>query len=281
MQHLLLIPLLLLQFTAVDREFRDAQYTSCEKKLQEMLPQAEPGKEKAEVLWRLSRVTLLLGDAQPAVKSQREFYARGLQYAEQAIAEDPRNPEAYMWHSGNIGRDCTTRSLPEQAKASGKVQKDLTIILNRLGKVNHSSAWHALAELYWRHPFKSTDAAVNYARRSSATIPADEVRLVTLMLLADILHERNWSAEKRAKEAAGNAEKFLSGKNNIEKYACYDGTNPQLPWLKGASLTEISDREEAAAVLRYAQARYNACKDLPPAEKPELKNLQDRMKKYL
>lgn len=281
MQHLLLIPLLLLQFNVVDREFRDAKYASCEQKLQEMLPQAEPGKEKAEVLWRLSRVTLLLGDEASGVKTQREFYARGLQYAEQAIAEDPKNPEGYMWHSGNIGRDCSTRSLPEQAKASGKVQKDLTIILNRLGKVNHASAWHALAELYWRHPFKSTDSGINYARRCVATIPPDEVRLVSCLMLAQMLQERGWSAEKRAREAAANAEKFKDGKNNIEKYAYYDGTNPQLPWLKGKSLQEMSDKEEAAAVVHYAQARYNACKDLPPAEIPEYRNLQEWMKKNL
>lgn len=278
MQHLLLIPLLLLQFAGVDRQITEAKYTECEKALQEMLPQAEPGHECSEVLWRLSRVVLLQGDAAQNVKTKREFYARGIEYAEKAIQEDPNNPEGYMWHSGNIGRDCLTRSLAEQAKASGKVQKDLTIILNRLGKTKHSSSWHALAELYWRHPFKSIDAAVNFARRAVATIPSGEVRLITCILLVDILQDRNWSAEKRAKEAADNAAKFKEAKNNIDKYACYDGSAPQLPWVKG-TLGEMSDKEEAAAVLRYAQARYKALPETHGFEQEEYKNLQDRINK--
>ena len=280
MLRLLLLPLLLLQFTSVDRLFRDAKYPECEQALQQMMPQASPGKESAEVLWRLSRVNLLLGDAAPDVKTKREFYAVGLEYAERAIEEDPTNPEGYMWHSGNIGRDCNTRSLPEQAKASAKVSKDLNIILNRLGKVGHSSAWHAMAEYYWRHPFKSNDSAINFARRSVATIPSDEIRIVSCLLLADMLQERNWSAEKRASEAASNAEKFKRGKTNTDKYAFYDGSSPRLPWLEG-SLTGMSDREEAATVVRYAKERYETCSDIPPAERAEYKNLLNWIKKNL
>lgn len=280
MQHFLLIPLLLLQFAGVDRLFTEAKYVECEKALQEMLPQAEPGHESSEVLWRLSRAVLLQGDEASAVKAKREFYTRGIEYAEKAIEEDPKNPEAYMWHSGNIGRDCTTRGLAEQAKASVIVQKDLLTILNKLGKASHCSAWHAMAELYWRHPFKSNDTAVNYARRCAATIPSDELRLVSCILFADMLYERNWSAEKRAAQATANAEKFLSGKSITDKYACYDGSDPNLPWLK-TSLKEVSDREEAAAVIRYAQARYASFGDVPPAEQAEYKNLMDRSKKYL
>ena len=280
MHNLLIIPLLLLQFNSVDRAFRNADYTGCEQALQQMLTQAEPGKESAEVLWRLSRVTLLLGDAAPDVKAQRALYARGVEYADRAIQEDPKNSEGYMWHSGNSGRDCTTRGLAEQAKASVIVQKDLLTILNKLGKASHCSAWHAMAELYWRHPFKSNDTAVNYARRCAATIPSDELRLVSCILFADMLYERNWSAEKRAAQATANAEKFLSGKSITDKYACYDGSDPNLPWLK-TSLKEVSDREEAAAVIRYAQARYASFGDVPPAEQAEYKNLMDRSKKYL
>lgn len=274
-----MLPLLLLQFTGVDRQFRDAKYTECEQALQEMLPQAEPGKESAEVLWRLSRVALVMGDAATDVKTKRAIYARGIEYAERAIEEDPKNCEAYMWHSGNIGRECLTRSLPEQARASGKVAKDLSIILNRLGKANHSPAWHAMAEYYWRHPLKSNDSAVNYARRAVATIPGNEIQLVTVLLLADFLYQRNYSAEKRADLAASNAEKFKAGKNNTDRYAYYDGTDPSLPWLNGSSLKEMSDREEAAAVVRYAQARYNAAGDVPPMEKNEYNNLQNWIKK--
>lgn len=278
-RHLLLIPLLVLQFGSVDREFWDAKYTECEQHLLEMLPEAEDGKEKADVYWRLSRVALLQGDGQTATKAKRECYGRGIAYADQAIQEDPKNAEGYMWHSANIGRDCLTRSLPEQAAASKKVQKDLSAILNRLGRVKHSAAWHALAELYWRHPFKSSDAAINYGRRAVITIPGNEVRLVTCILLADMLYERNWSAEKRAREAADNAEKFSSAKSNTDKYGFYDGSAPKLSWLTG-EIGSLSDREEAAAVIRYAKARYQARPAAGGYEDSEYKNLQNWIQKH-
>lgn len=278
LHYLLLIPMLLLQFTAVDKEFRDAKYAACEESLQQMLPEAAPGHEKAEVLWRLSRVTLMLGDAAPDKESKRALYARGIAYAEQGIQEDPGNSECYMWHSGNVGRDCLTRGVTEQAAASVKVAKDLTTILNKLNRADHASAWHALAELYWRHPFKSKDSAINFARRSVVTFPADELRIVTCILLADMLLQRDWSAEKRAAQAKSHASKFAAGKNNIDKYSYYDGAAEQMPWLIGA-IGELSDREEADAVIRYAQRRYDTCKDPSPEDRAQYKDLQAWIKK--
>ena len=278
MHYLLLIPMLLLQFTAVDKEFRDAHYTTCEQMLQEMLPQAAPGPEKAEVLWRLSRVTLMLAEDKTDKEVKRALYSQGIAYAEQAIQEDPGNSEGYMWHSGNVGRDCLTRGVTEQAAASVKVAKDLNTILNELNRADHASAWHALAELYWRHPFKSKDSAVNYARRAVVTIPADELRIITCLMLADYLYHRDWSTEKRAAQATAHAGKFTAGKNNIDKYAYYDGASVQLPWLKG-SLKDVSDREEAAAVIRYAQQRYAACKDPAPLDRDDYRKLQAWIKR--
>ncbi len=95
---------------------------------------------------------------------------------------------------------------------------------------------------------------------------------MTCILLADMLYERNWNAEKRAKEASGNTDKFRSGKTIIDKYACYDGSGARLPWLNGATGT-MSDRQEAAALIRYARERHAACKDLPAADKAEYGNL--------
>ena len=278
LQYLWVVPMLLLQFTSVDRDFRYARYKECEQSLQQMLPQAAPGHERAEVLWRLSRVTLLLGDAAPDKESQRLLYGRGLAYAEQGIQEDPGNSECYMWHSGNLGRDCLTRGITEQVAASTKIAKDLDIILNQLRLDRHCSAWHALAELYWRHPLKSKESAVNYARRAVVTIPADELRIITCLLLADMLQQRDWSAKKRAAQADAHASRFASGKTVTDKFACYDGSSERMPWLGGAS-GERSDREAAAAVIRYALERYSACKDLTPADRDDYRDLQAWMKK--
>jgi len=279
MWKLFLLPMLLLQFTSVDREFRNAtDYTSCRQKLEEMLPQAAPGAEKAEVLWRLSRIALMQGEQAADKKAKRELHNQGIRYAQEGIQEDPKNEQCYMWHCANVGRECMTHGLADQAKAVPAMQKDLTTILDVLGRVRCSEAWQGLSELYWKHPFKSKESAMNFARRAAYTIPSDELRLSTYLYLAQLLEERDWSADKRAAQAAAHNSKYSGkAKSNIDKYAVYDGSDDQMPWLKGA-IGEVSDEEEAEALIQYALSRYKACKDLSPVDKKDFEAIQQWQK---
>lgn len=282
MWKLFLLPMLVLQFTSVDRDFRyasnPADYASCQQKLEEMLPQATPGAEKAEVLWRLSRVVLMQGEAAVDKTARRALFDQGVRYAEEGIRENPKNEQCYMWHCANLGRRSMTHGLADQAKSVPALQKDLVTILNDLGKIRCSEAWQAMAELYWRHPFKSKESAVNYARRAAFTIPSGELRLSTCLFLAQLLDERGWTAEKRAAQSEAHAARFTAAnKSNIEKYACYDGSSDQMPWLKGAVGT-VSDKEEADALVQYALSRYAAWKDPVPMDHKDYRDIQQWQK---
>ena len=270
MWKLFLIPILALQFTSVDRDFRRAtDYRPCRETLLEMLPQATPGRERAEVLWRLSRVTLLVGDATAGKAEKRALYDEGIRYAEEGIKEDPKNEQCYMWHCANIGRECMTHGLADQAKSVPVMQKDLAAILDQLGCIRCSEAWQAVSEFYWRHPLKSKESAVNYARRAIYTIPDDDLRLSSYLYFAKLLDERGWSADKRSAQAAAHKDKFAAPrKSNIEKYAFYDGSTDRMPWLQGG-VGEVSDKEEAEQVLQYALARYAACPDPCPVDRKD------------
>lgn len=279
MWNWLIIPLIVLQFTSVDRTFRYAtDYTECKQMLEEMLPQATAGAEKAEVLWRLSRVVLLQGEKAVDKTAKRAYYEQGIRYAEEGIRENPENEQCYMWHCANYGRESMTHGLTDQAKAVPVLQKDLVMILDNLGKIRCSEAWQAMSELYWKHPFKSKESAVNYARRAAFTIPSGELRLSTYLYLAQLLDERGWSAEKRAAQSKAHAAKFAaSNKSNIDKYACYDGSADQMPWLKG-DVGTVSDKEEADALVQYALNRYAAWKDPVPMDHEDYRNLQQWQK---
>lgn len=279
MWKLFILPLLALQFTSVDREFRYAtDYEPCRTHLEQMLPQAAPGPEKAQVLWRLSRVMVLLADQKTDKAEKRAIYDQGIRYAEEGIREDPDNEQCYMWHCANLGRKCMTHGLADQAKSVPTMQKDMVTILDKLGRTRCSEAWQGMAELYWRHPLKSKESAVNFARRAVYTIPSDDPRLSTCLFLAQLLEERGWSAEKRAAQATAHAQKFkMTTKSNIDKYACYDGSSDQMPWLKGA-IGEVSDHEEAEALAQYALARYQACKEPSPMDKNDLRDVQNWIK---
>ena len=278
---LLLIPLLILQFGSVDKAFVEGtDYRACEKALLEMLPQAENGAEKASVLWRLARVNYMLGDAQKDKLARRERFNQGITYAKQGISANPRDPMCYMWHCANTGGECQTHSFVEQAKSVPAMTDDLTTILNRLDP-RMSEAWQALAQLYYAHPMKSKESAINYARTAAATAPASEPRVTTFMYIADLLYDRNWSAGKRAAQIADHRSKLanMGGAANIDRYALSDGMQQSYPWTSKA-LGSMSDREEALAIAEYALARYRACQTPAAIERKDFLALQQWMQKH-
>lgn len=274
MKILLLIPLLALQFQSVDKAFqRGNDYPACEQTLLEMLPQATSNQEKASVLWRLARVNYIMGEAQKDKAERRARFNKGIEYAEQGLRANPRDPQCYMWHCANVGRECQTHPLMEQAAAVPAMTEDLTRILNDLDP-RMSEAWQALAELYYHHPLKSKDSAINFARTAAMNTPADEPRVTTYLYLATLLYNRNWSAGKRASQAADRSARLakMSGASSIDRYALADGMRQALPWSE-KSLGQLSDREEARLILSFAERRYQACSEPAKAERDEYKNL--------
>lgn len=233
-------------------------YAACKNELLNIRKQVSAKKDIAEVCWRLARVQVVIGSAGRTKEERRSLLGEGVKYAAEAIAADPSDARTYMWHCACVGRECQTRPLMEQAKAVPTMMDDLDKILNKLGRTDYSEAWQALAEIFFNHPFKSNDAAVNYYRQAALTIPAGESRVSTLLDFAKLLDTRKWSAEKRSAEARGNAKKFASAGSNIEKYAVLDGSlvsGGAGPWTK-AAYASMSDREEASAILKYAEASY-------------------------
>ena len=80
--------------------------------LQSMLKNAGSDTEKAEVLWRLSRVCVDLGDAMNEKDKTSRFaiYTEGENYAIQSIEAHP-NYLAYLWKCANIGRYGQTKGV--------------------------------------------------------------------------------------------------------------------------------------------------------------------------
>jgi len=144
-----------------------------------------------------------------------------------------------------------------------------------LGRSDCSPAWRGLGEYFYQHPFKSKEQGINYTRRAVVTISDDEPGISNCLVLADMLYDRNWSADKREKAVRDNIAKFRDGSlKNSERYAFYDGSDEQMPWLED-DLDDYSDREEALAVVQYARARYEACKDPSALDRKEYKMLQN------
>lgn len=270
MFRLMFIAAVLAGFVTVDKDFKyKCNYKANHDTLTVMLADASSGAEKAQVYWRLSRASLMMGEMEQGKSAKRAHFTKGIEYAELGMKEDPKSKECYMWHCANVGRDCQTRSLMEQAAAVPKMTKDLTEILDNQGDLNYSEAWQALSELYYNHPMKSNEAAINFARKAATCIPDNELRISTYVYFAKLLYKRNWSAGKREDAADDNAGQFNKTiKSNIEKYSYFDGAKAKMPWCNHP-FTALSDREEARAVLAFAEKLYKACAQPAPIDKAD------------
>lgn len=261
-------------FAALDFTEADALYLTDEHdqevydKLTVMLEQATTEEEKANVLWRLSRVCVDLGDAidKSDKKARFAIYEEGEQYAIDSIATCP-TPEGYLWKCSNIGRWGQTKGVFDSlAKAKPMVQ-DLEVMIDDLGCLDSSEAWYVLAVLYDSLPgkpisFGNSNAAISYGRIACDTIPRNVIYGGTYKQLAEMLWNRNWNAKKRASEISKMQKNWDKETSNIEKYKYYEGANGAQAyplWTKTA-LSSMTDRQEAVVILKYAQAVFEGRK---------------------
>lgn len=265
-----------LQFSQVDAMFGSAStYRQSYDTLLELSSQAESGKERAEVLWRLSKACLLIGQTKEDKDLKREWFGKGIDYANEGIRENPRCSQCYMWHSANVGRDCQTRPLKDQAMAVSPMMKDHEMILETLGDTGCSESWQALSEIYVNHPFKSTDSGINFARKAAMTVPSGELRLSTYAYLAGLLRKRGWSADKRRSQIEKNAREAAGKSGNIEKTACLDGILGASfkPAWASTPLGSMSDEQEADAIIAWAKKRYASFKSPCDSDREDFRKL--------
>jgi len=268
-----------LDFSKADALFsQQSDYQGCKSVLTGMKASCTSGTDKSELCWRLARVQVLLGMEQSSKEEQRKIYSEGVTYASEAIEADPSNHKGYMWHCACAGRECQTKSMMDQAKCVPVMLGDLEIILNKLGHIEYSEAWQALAEIFYHHPFKSNDISLNYFRQAALTIPESELRISTLLEFAQVLDSRGWSADKRRAEAGRNARKYSSAASNTDKYAYLDGklgADFICAW-SNVPYGNLSDKEEASEILKYCIAAFDGKSNHTKTEKSDI----EALKKY-
>ena len=233
--------------------------------LQTMLKGADNAGEKAEVLWRLSRVCVDLGDAldEKDKTGRFAFYTEGEDYALKSIEAKP-NYQAYLWKCANIGRYGQTKGVMDSLGKVKPMKADLRVITDEFNVLDSSEAWYTLGVLNDAVPGifgGDSDAAISYMRIACETIPARYIYGGTYKALAEMLYKRNWSADKRAKEIAKMQKNWeKEKKSNFDKYAYYEGAKgaDAMPIWTKTKLSGMSDRQEALVILQYAQAVYKS-----------------------
>ena len=64
-----------------------------------------------DVHWRLARILFYIGEHTESKKEKKGIFARGVYYAEKAVAEEPEKPDGHYWLGVNHGKVGETRGV--------------------------------------------------------------------------------------------------------------------------------------------------------------------------
>jgi hypothetical protein len=276
-----------LVFSAIDVKEADDFYdqdafTQAEQILLVQLDKAANPEEEAQILWRLARVMVALGDDLDKDDKAGRFalYEKGEAYALSSIEKNP-TPFGYLWKSSNVGRWGQTKGpLNALGKAKGMLE-DLTVIVNNLNTLDSSETWYVLSSLYDELPggmisFGNKDWAVSYMRMAMDTIESSLLYPGHYKKLAEELYARNWSASKRSKELAKMQKDWQKASTNLEKYRYYEGKDAGAtkPFYSSVTLKQMSDRQEAEMVLSYVLEKAKVFRPIKPTDTKEIKEIE-------
>ncbi|MDD3057008.1 MAG: hypothetical protein PHY87_00595 [Sphaerochaeta sp.] len=250
---------------------------------------AANGKEEAEVLWRLARVMVGLGDDLDEEDKDGKFrlYEEGEAYALLSLEKAP-SAMAYLWKSSNSGRWGQTKGpLNALGKAKGMLG-DLTEVVNTFNTLDSTETWYVLSSLYDELPggmisFGDKEWAISYMRMAMDTLTSKELYPGHYKKLAEELYARNWSASKRTKELKKMQADWQKASTNLERYRYYegkDGGNTK-PFYSSVPLTGMSDRQEAVMVLSYILEKYKVFRPIKASDTEEIAEIEALRSKWV
>jgi len=225
--------------------------------------------DRAELLWRLSRATLAIGDERKEEgASDSELFAiyeEAEQYAMDALAYGD-HPDALVYKASSIGRWGETKGPLNALSKAKPMRDDFTYLIDTLGVMDNSVSWYVLGQLYFQLPgwplsFGDLDTAISYTRKAVETIPSHVLYPGHFKALAEMLWKRNNSASKRSSNLRSMEKDWnrAAGKSVVDQHAYYEGAGGQnaVPFYSPVSLSKMSDRQEAVMLLQYALAKYD------------------------
>ncbi len=267
-----------------DRLHKEFKYTDEKTLLLGSLGQAGTQKDKYDILWRLARVTLKLGDdaEDRGVKKEEllKVFEEGEKYANQAIEANPNGQFGYFWKSSNIGRWGQVKGILDSLGKAEPMQKLLVKAIEIDSE--HADSYFVLGELYdelpgWPISFGNIDFAVSYARKS---IAANEKQVAEgkaekdrgfYIKLAKHLYKRNWSPQTRTNELKNKLANYNSKKSILEKSGYFEGT---------LTLENVSDRDEAKKIVNGIIQELEGMASRNKTENDNLKDAKDLVKTW-
>lgn len=245
--------------------------------LKDAVDRAGSDSERAELLWRLSRVTMEVGDIEEAEGvSAGDLLARFEEaegYADRAIELDPDMYQAYYWKSANMGRWGEIKGILNSLFKAGPMRDLLETTITLYP--DHAASYYVLGIMYRKVPgrpisFGNGIYAVSFSRKSIdanlAEIESgveDEVKLSHYLELARNLQARDWKENKRRKEHEDMVRRYRDADTLFEEAQYYEGA---------IDIPAMSDLEEAIEVIEWTISEYEK---LPSPTRSQLADLEE------
>lgn len=273
--------------------YKQDKLTAAKTELTRLLASETRAREQAEILWRLARVTLHIGDEEGALKAPKntlfELYEEAQAYAEASIDLHP-TPQGYQWKASSIGRWGETKGPLNSLAKAAPMRRDLEVVINEFQDLENSNVWYVLGQLYFQLPgkplsFGNLEAAISYTRKAIDTIPSDEMNPGHYLALAKMLWKRNWNASRRTSKLNTMEKDFNRSAQALplDHFWYYEGANggsKAVPFYSPVALGSMSDRQEAIMVLQYITNVYHVWPFHTRAEERAYQDIQQLLTEY-
>jgi tetratricopeptide (TPR) repeat protein len=265
--------------------FEDKNQASADLLLQK-LPTVTDSKQQAEIYWRLSRDTLHATEdlkfkgASAGILLGR--YLKGESYADKAIELDPNNAKGYYWKASNIGRWGQTRGILASLFKANSMRK----LVDRSAGLDPSQGdpWFLLGQLYEQVPgfpisFGNVVYSVSLGRKAVDARKAEKAKGIVpnvpydySIQLARHLAKRNWTADRRVREHAVEAQRYAQTTGVVQKNDYYEGV---------VRIPPISDRQEAIRIDQRVVSKMELIPDRSESQQRDLKNAMEDLTTWM
>ncbi len=246
--------------------------------------------EQSELYWRLSMVVLHIADELEEEGAGEdllfEMFEQGEEYADKSISLH-ENADAYVWKASNIGRWGETKGPLNALGKANPIKDTITYVVNDLGVLDKTIGWYVIGQLYFKLPgwplsYGDLDIAISMARKAIDTIPDDKLYHGHYRALAEMLYKRDWSASKRKSKISKFEKEWKDEKDVFEKHFYYEGSEGvnHIPSYSSAPLKDMSDRQEAVMILRYAKQKYELWPVHSRADDRNIVKIENLLKEY-
>lgn len=242
--------------------------------LEACLADASDDEEKAAILWRQARTVLTMTDAidEDDEDARLAGYGKAQSLAEESVALY-ETADGYHWLSSAIGRIGQVNG-PLNSLSKAKPMREYIEKVQNDFNADMSDSWYVLGLLYNQLPgaplsFGNEDYAISYMRRCIDTQDnVNRMNLTNYLELAQQLYDRNWKADKRAKEADKMQKDYKDETVPTEKMKYYEGRDGRntKPFYSTVAISQMSDRQEAAMLCQYAMAVYGSRSNPLPSD---------------